>query len=107
MENLPNHQLQCIIDMKASTRQAFDFWMSQHPESAHGNDNERFKNLIKTANRYNDLDAILELNLYKEVRKHKPLWIKEFTDEFVAQWQKRIIREVNKYKRRGKSRPKK
>jgi hypothetical protein len=88
------------LNLHVSTLKKIDIWMSCHPDSVHPYDNERFLDIIREADKNDDLDMLLNLDLYRVVKTFYPLWIEDYVYEFVQEKKKRIVREVEKRKRR-------
>lgn len=88
------------MDISIGTRKKFEIWMTMYPESKHPLDNERFIDFIKEADRNAELDLIMQMDMYSEVRKYHPMWIEDYLVEFVIEWQAKIMNEVIKCKRR-------
>lgn len=86
--------------MNAVVKQKFNIWMACHPDSCHPLDKERFMDFIKEANKRNSLEEIRNMNLYHEVKTYHPQWCEEYVVEFVEEWSKRIIHEVDKCEKR-------
>ena len=82
--------------MKLQTIKKLENWMTAHPDSDHPNDKERFMKFILEADKNNDLEELLTMDLHKVVKTYHPLWIEEYVHEFVSMWRKKINHEINK-----------
>lgn len=76
--------------MKEKTRTALANWLSNHPESYHPCDMDRFFFLIQTASKSSDLRSLVALDLAAELKKYKPGWEDVYVQAFCEKWKNYI-----------------
>lgn len=75
---------------KGNFEKLLDFWLTNHPESSHPCDMDRFYSMFEACETADDVYCILSIDLKARVQYCQPTWVQYFVNEFCKEWEKRI-----------------